>query len=124
MISGIDLAVRALREPLEQAGFRKRPGGIFTVVLADGVLGWLGLNHASRYREPGQVAIGPVIGVRHQAVERLVAVLRRERFHEYQPPTVSTRIGYIMPAHSDITWEFGGRVRDSGGSRVDRGRHA
>lgn len=109
MVSGIELAVRALREPLEEAGFRKRSGGIFTIVLADGVLGWLGLNYASRHRRPGQVGIGPVIGVRHQAVERLVAEMRRERFHDYQPPTVSTRIGYIMPERRDIVWEFGGQ---------------
>lgn len=107
--SGIELAVWVLREPLERTGFHKRSGAIFTVVLADGVLGWLGLNYASRYREPGQVAIGPVIGVRHQAVERLVAEMRRERFREYQPPMVSTPIGDIMPTNRDVTWEFGGQ---------------
>lgn len=108
-VPGSQVTLRALREPLERAGFRKRTGEIFTIVLADGILGWLGLNYSSRHREPSQVAVGPVVGVRHQAVEHLVAELRHERFHEYVPPTVSTRIGYIMPDHRDITWEFGGQ---------------
>ncbi|MGH3153008.1 MAG: hypothetical protein ACRDOB_20100 [Streptosporangiaceae bacterium] len=38
-----------------------------------------------------------------------MAELRLERFHEYVPPTVSTRIGYVMPNHRDIAWEFGGQ---------------
>jgi hypothetical protein len=109
MVSGIQLTLQALREPLERAGFRKRAGEIFTIVLEEGILGWLGLNYSSRHREPGQVAVGPVVGVRHQAVERLVAELRRERFHEYVPPTVSTRIGYVTPARRDVAWEFGGQ---------------
>jgi hypothetical protein len=105
--TGIQAAVGALREPLEQAGFRKRAGEVFTIELVDGVLGWLGLNHASRHRRPGEAEVNPVVGVRHQAVERLVAELRGEKFHEYQPPTVSTPIGYVMPAHRYMAWVFG-----------------
>lgn len=118
MISGIQLAVRTLREPLEQQGFRKRTGAIFTTALSDEVLGWLGLNYASRHRPPGQVAIHPVVGVRHQAVERLIARLRREEFHQYVPPTVSTLIGYVMPAHRDIGWEFGAQYGTSAGDEL------
>jgi hypothetical protein len=118
MVSGVQLAVRTLREPLEQTGFRKRAGEVFTIVLADGVLGWLGLNHASRHRPPGQIAINPVVGVRHQAAERLIASLRREAFHEYQPPTVSTPIGYVMPAHRYIDWEFGGQHGTAAGAEL------
>jgi hypothetical protein len=108
MVSGIRLVEEALREPLQREGFRKRAGAIFTIDLASDVLGWLGLNHASRHRPPGQVGVNPVVGVRHQAVERLIAELRREKFHGYVPPTVSTPIGYVMPVHSYTSWEFGG----------------
>lgn len=118
MVSGVQLAVSTMREPLEQAGFHKRAGEIFTVALADGVLGWLGLNHASRHRPQGQVAINPVVGVRHQVVERLIATLRREPFHEYLPPTVSTPIGYVMPAHRYIDWEFGGQHATAAGAEL------
>jgi hypothetical protein len=50
----------------------------------------------------------PIVGVRHQAVERLVARLCNEKFREYQSPTVATPIGYVMPERRDIVWEFGG----------------
>jgi len=118
MVSGVQLAVRTLQEPLEQTGFRKRAGEIFTIALADGVLGWLGLNYASRHRSPGQIAINPVVGVRHQPVERLLARLRRETFHEYQPPTVSTPIGYVMPAQRYMDWEFGGQYGVTAGAEL------
>jgi hypothetical protein len=109
MTSGIELTVGALREPLMQAGFRKRSGGTFTISLADGVLGWLGLNSVSRHRPRGQIAIHPIIGVRHQAVERLIAGVLQETFRNYQPPTIVTPVGYVMPEHRDKIWEFGGQ---------------
>jgi hypothetical protein len=105
--TGIQVAVASLREPLEHLGFRKRAGEVFTVDLADQVLGWLGLNHASRHMRPGEAEVNPVIGVRHQAVERLVAELRGQKFHEYRPPTVSTPIGYVMPERRYAAWVFG-----------------
>jgi hypothetical protein len=109
MASAVRLVEDSLRNPLEHVGFRQRIRGIFTIELAPGVLGWLGLNHATRYQEAGQVEVNPVVGVRHQAVERLIAELRGEKYHEYLPPTVSTPIGYVMPERRYITWEFGGR---------------
>lgn len=109
MVSGIQLAVGTLREPLEQMGLRKRASEIFTLPLADGVLGWLGLNHATHHRPPGEVAIHPVVGVRHQAVERLIARLRSESFHEYLPPTISTPIVHVMSESRYMAWEFGGQ---------------
>jgi hypothetical protein len=115
MVSGIHLAARALQEPLGQLGFRKRRGEIFTISLTDEVLGWLGLNYASRHRPPGQVVINPVVGVRHQVVERLIATLRGDEFHEYQPPTISTPIGYLMPVHRYTEWEFGGQHGEAAG---------
>lgn len=93
-----------LREPLEARGFRKRDGRVFTVELAPDVLGWLGMNTASRHQAAGSLEVNPVIGVRHQVVERLVAELRMEKFHLYLPPTVSTPIGYAMPAGRYQAW--------------------
>jgi hypothetical protein len=93
-----------LREPLESMGFRKRSGRIFTVELHPDVLGWLGLNTASRHQAPGALEVNPVVGVRHQVVEHLVAELRRETFHPFQPPTVCTPLGYAMPAGRYQAW--------------------
>lgn len=109
MVSAVRLVEESLRSPLEHVGLHQRTRGIFTIELAPGVLGWLGLNHATRYQEAGQVDVNPVVGVRHQAVERLIAELRGEKYHEYLPPTVSTPIGYVMPERRYVTWEFDGQ---------------
>jgi hypothetical protein len=100
-------ALAQLRGPLEGLGFRKRAGQIYTIELADDVLGWLGVNKATQHRQPGQVEINPVVGVRHQHIERLVAELTGAKFHDYQPPTVSTPIGYLLPDSKYTSWVVG-----------------
>ena len=101
-----DIVSSALLEPLQSLGFRKRAGGIFTVELTDDVLGWLGLNRATRHRRPGDVEVNPVIGVRHRLVEAAVARLSGEKGHAYLPVTVSTPIGYVMPDGRYTSWVF------------------
>jgi hypothetical protein len=105
--TGQQAAIELLREPLAELGFRKRAGAIFTVELDDPVIGWLGLNAASEHQPAGQASVNPVVGVRHQTVERIVAELLGERFHPYVGPTVSTPIGYVMPEQRFATWQFG-----------------
>jgi hypothetical protein len=97
--------VGAVRGPLEEFGFEKRAGEVFTLELGDGVFGWLGLNRAYR-RSEDALEVNPVVGVRHQEVERLVADLRAETFHPYLPPTASTPIGYLTPAGRYSPWVF------------------
>jgi len=100
--------LRLLQEPLVQLGFRRRTTGIYTLDLGHEVLGWLGLNKATRHYEPGRALINPIVGVRHQRVERLVSEILGERVHEYVPPTVSTPI-YSLMDHSTYTeWILGG----------------
>ena len=91
---------------LAKIGFRKRAGDVFTLDLAPGVLGWLGLNQATQRRGPGEVEINPVVGVRFQDVERLVAECRGEKYHAYQPPTISSPLGYLMPEKRYMAWVF------------------
>ncbi len=55
------------------------------------MLGWLGLNRASTHDAGTAVELFPVVGVRHQGVERVVAELRGEKFHQYIPATVGAR---------------------------------
>jgi len=85
-------------------GFQKRAGSIFTREVAEDVLGWLGLNRASRHSPAGEFEVNPVVGIRHQGVERVVAELRGEMFHAYQPPTVSSPLGYLMPGARYRAW--------------------
>jgi hypothetical protein len=97
--------VAALRGPLSDLGFKKRGGEMFTCDIVDGVLGWLGLNRAYR-RVEDQLEVNPVIGIRHQEVERLVAELRGKKFHSYQPPTVSSPLSYLTPVGRYVPWLF------------------
>jgi hypothetical protein len=89
---------------LDKAGFKKRAGDVFTLDLVPGVIGWLGLNRATQHRAPGEVEINPIVGVRFQEVERVVAECRGEKFHSYQPPTISVPLGYLMPDAKYRAW--------------------
>ena len=86
-------------------GYRKRSGEIFTLDLTADAIGWLGLNKAVRRRE-GVVEINPVVGVRHQVAERLLADIQREKFHPYTPPTISVHLGYLAPENKYTPWLF------------------
>ncbi|MDQ2642279.1 MAG: hypothetical protein M3020_00585 [Myxococcota bacterium] len=96
--------LEAITSFLNTVGFKKRAGDVFTLDLMPGVLGWLGLNRATQHRAPGEVEINPVVGVRFQEVERVVAECRGEKFHNYQPPTISTPLGYLMPEAKYKAW--------------------
>ena len=97
----------ACRERLASEGFRPRPEDIFTRPIADELLWWLGLNRAvSRGR--GAVEVNPVVGVRHQALESLVAELLGVKPHSYIPATLSISVGYLMPDSSYRPWIFDG----------------
>jgi hypothetical protein len=78
--------------------------GVFIIKLEIDVLGWLGLNEATRY----MYEINPVVGVRNEAVERLIAELRnRELSNKQIHPTVSTHLGYVMPIFKTYRpWHF------------------
>lgn len=97
-----------LEPPLARIGFKKRAGDVFTIDLAPGVLGWLGLNRATKHRASAEVELNPVVGVRFQEVERLVAECRGEKFHAYQPPTISSPLGYLMPQKKYMAWVLAG----------------
>lgn len=100
-------ALAEMASRLQDLGFKKRAGAVFTHEVADGVLGWLGLNRASRHLPAGQFEVNPVVGIRHQDIERIVAELREEKFHAYQPPTVSTPLGYLTPGSRYQAWILG-----------------
>jgi hypothetical protein len=94
---------------LAENGFRKRAGLIFTVELADDILGQVGLPTATQYTRKGEIKVNPVVGLRHQLIERVVARLCGEKFHPYIPATISTPLGYLMPQDSYLAsdWLFG-----------------
>jgi hypothetical protein len=89
-------------------GFQRRNQQILTLALDGDALGWLGLNAATRHLPRSQAEIFPVVGVRHQTVERLVADCRGVPFHPFIPPTVSTPLAYLLPDPRYRTWLFAG----------------
>ena len=108
--AGLVAEVRAVcRERLVSAGFRARSGDIFTRPVTGDVLAWLGLNRAVG-RGDGLVEVNPVVGVRHQALESLVAELLGVKPHGYVPATLSSSLGYLMPGARYRPWMFGGDV--------------
>ena len=106
-VSNMKSAVARLTIRLGSLGLRKRAGLVFTKNLDQEVIGWLGLNKASRHLAAGQLEVNPVVGIRHQTIERVVAELRGEKFHAYQPPTVSSPLGYLMPGSRYRGWLLG-----------------
>lgn len=94
-----------LTATVASSGFRKRRDHIFTLILSDVALGWVGLNRAS-YRDAGRsvIDINPVIGVRYQEIERIAADLAGWKCHEYIPPTLTVPVGYLMPQRSFTQW--------------------
>jgi hypothetical protein len=90
-----------------ELGFRKRSGLVFTKVLTLNVLGWVGLNSTSGNGLPrGVVGLHPVVGVRHQDVERLVAELNETKFHSYVPPTVARPLIDLTSEKRYRAWVF------------------
>jgi hypothetical protein len=90
---------------LSEAGMQKRKGDIFTLELAVGIIGWVGLNRVFMRKEK-TLEINPVIGVRHQQTEELLASLLDEDFHPYVPPTISISLGYVTPERRFRSWLF------------------
>jgi len=96
----------AVKPLLTKLGFHTRRGGIFTIELSEHVLGWLGLNRATKHRLAGEVEINPVVGVSHEQIERLVDELRGEKPEGYVPATISTPLGYLLPEGRYRAWIF------------------
>lgn len=84
-------------------GLKKRTSFVFTIEIGPDIVGWLGLNHASRAGLPGEVRLNPVVGVRFQQVERIVAECSGMAFHAYRPPTVCMPLCDVPPI-SPLDW--------------------
>lgn len=100
-----DAAKAACQRALAGLGLRKRAGTTYTFEVNQEVLGFLGLNVAAN-RPTGPFAVNPVVGARHQALEKEVAALTGEKASTYAPPTVSSPLGYLLPEGRFAEWEF------------------
>ncbi|WP_157181254.1 hypothetical protein [Actinopolymorpha alba] len=67
----------------------------------------MGLNTATEHYPKGVCEVLPVVGVRHQSVERAFDELLSLRFKRYGAPTISTPLYLIMPGGNTYTpWIF------------------
>jgi|SRR5690349_15198614 hypothetical protein len=107
-----------IAEQLRALGFRKRAGEVYTTELGEDLLGWIGLNRATKYTGVGEYEVNPVIGIRHQRVEKMVADLRGDKFHAYLPPTISSPLGYLMPEARYRQWLVTSSVRPAGAGEL------
>ncbi len=89
--------IALVQTKLAALGFNKRKPGISTIQMTDDVFGWIGLNMATRGRK-GFLEFNPVVGVRNEPIEKLVAELAGDKLDEVVPPTLAGNIGYLMPA--------------------------
>jgi hypothetical protein len=93
------------QDELSKAGLKKRNGEIYTFDVIEGVIGWVGLNRAVA-RDDAVLEINPVVGVRHQDIEKMLAAFLDKEYHSYIPPTSSRHLGYLMQAKTYVPWLF------------------
>src|SRR5688572_9579620 len=86
-------------------GFRRRKRGVLTLPISKHVQGWVGLNTALSAREDA-LLINPVVGIRHDLVEQIVAEVDGDKPHAYAPPTVSMNVGYTRASADSLDFEF------------------
>lgn len=112
----------AIEAALSDNGFKRRRAGTLTSELTDDVLGWIGLNTSVTAAPVGVVLVNPVMGVRHQRLERAVADLKGEKFHQYLPPSYSSPLSAVVPTVGPNDFILHGNARDA--DVVDRLVHA
>lgn len=94
-----------VEDRLAGLGFKKRKPGILSSPISDDTVGWVGLNKAIRGRN-GALDLNPVVGVRNQRIEQLVAELAEDALDDLIPPTVAGNVGYLSPAHRYQVFTF------------------
>lgn len=93
---------RLAEEPLRAKGMRKHKQGIFTREINEDVNGVVGFNCATK----GGLSINPIIGVRHEPLERLLAELKGCDFIPYNADTIAFPIGYLSKPKDYKRWYF------------------
>jgi hypothetical protein len=104
-ISITKAAFALVQARLESLGFEKRKPAIFSSAVSDEVIGWIGLNKALRGSRD-TVEVNPVVGVRNQRIEQVVAELTGDAYNDLIPPTVAGNVGYLSPTHQYQVFKF------------------
>jgi hypothetical protein len=78
--------------------------GLHMLPLTENASGVVGLNLAMR-RGDSRVGINPVIGVRHEEIERMIERLSGSKESRLMD-TLNTSLGYVMPEGRYLEWLF------------------
>lgn len=97
--------LRLSEQSLKDLGFTKRRQGIFTWQICEGTVGWLGLGSVI-FPHEGLIEINPVVGVRNQSLEKVLAELLEKKVHPYHPPSLFIHLGYLSPAKKYTPYLF------------------
>jgi hypothetical protein len=95
--------LKDVQAELKAVGLKKRANTIFTKDVNSDVLGIVTIVVSAG---EGGIAISTSVGVRHQALERLVAELSGQKFDESLPATIGISIGYIAPEKQYAIFRF------------------
>jgi hypothetical protein len=106
MVTGRQLIERALRTPMQDAGWTPRAAGWFTRAITPGYTGVLAASAASEHAPTGTAYVTLFVGLRREDVEPVVRELCRIPGSDggYRSRTVITSIGYLMPEPTWRTW--------------------
>ena len=92
-----------LRE-LSSSGFLKK-GDVFRLPFGDGFSGFVDLNFIM-FEATRSVGLNLIVGLISEPVEKLLIELAPEEF-KAPCPSLTSSIGYLMPEHRYIQWNFG-----------------
>jgi hypothetical protein len=128
MVTGRQLIQRALRTPMQEAGWTARAAGWFTRAIAPGYTGVLATGTASEHEPAGTVTATLHVGLRREDVEPVVRELCWITWPDggYRSRTVNTSIGYLMPEATWRTWFVAPDTADAVAAELTGlvGRHA
>jgi hypothetical protein len=114
----VAMGLNRLREALHSLSFVQAAPQIWTRPLDEPTLGWIGLN-VGQNRVSNTVDISPLVGVRNQNVERIIANILGESDNGIIPVTVGVNVGYLEESNTFRSFTFGrGPSADAESSRA------
>ena len=86
----------ALGQLLGERGFVREKQRTFMMPLAMDVFAWLSFGVTTRHQPKGVIGVWPVIGVRFQRIEQIIAECGGQPVHRCFPSTYCTPMGYVI----------------------------
>jgi hypothetical protein len=106
-MASVASTLRSLVSEMKRIGFRKLArDDIYTIELAESIIGIVGMNRASSGGRAGELELWPLMGLRHNEVQEIVSELKGKEPGDFQPATVFWPLRYIMPEELREHWMF------------------